>query len=78
MKERLFDLGKGLICQPLLICLRTNAQRPGQSIAVFAELIRKKAIKFYSNEINTQIAQHELVSILAKCLRNKTNAKKIC
>ena len=78
LKERLIDrFGERLDPQTLLIRLRNYAQRPGQSIAVFAELIRKKAVEIYSDEINTQIAQRELVSILAKGLKNKTISKKI-
>jgi hypothetical protein len=69
--------GEKLDPQTILIKLRSYTQRPGQSIAVFSELIQKKAQDIYGDEITTQIAQRELVSILAKGLKNKTIAKKV-
>ena len=78
LKNRLIErFGKHLDQQTLLIRLRTYSQRPGQSIAVFVELLNRKVREIYGNEIGMQIAQWELVSILAKGLRNKVIAKKI-
>ena len=44
---------------------------------MFPELIHKKAEYIYDDEVDTQVAQRELVSILAICLRNKVIAKKV-
>ena len=78
LKQRLINrFGERLDPQTLLIRLRSYTQRPGQSIAVFSELIKRKAIDIYQDELSTAIAQRELVSILARGLRNKMIAKKV-
>ena len=78
LKQTLIQrFGEKLDPQTLLIRLRNYTQRPGQSIAVFSELVHKKALDIYHEEIVTDIAQRELVSILAKGLKNRVIAKKI-
>ena len=78
LKTRLIErFGERLDPQTLLIKLRHYAQRPGQSIAVFAELIHNKAVPMYKGDINVEFAQRELVSILVKGLRNKNVTKKV-
>ena len=78
VKTRLNErFGERVDPQTLLIRLRNYSQRPGQSIAVFAELLHYKAQQIYGADVGTQFAQRELVSIFSKGLKNKAVAKKV-
>lgn len=74
MKER---FGEKADPQTLLMRLRNFAQRPGQSIQVFAGIVLKKAMEIFDEDLDTAYAQRELVSIFAKGLKSKTIAKKV-
>ena len=60
-----------------IINLRKYAQRPSQSIQIFADALLREAKDIYEHDIVTKIAQNELVSIFAKGLTNSKVGRRV-
>ena len=77
VKELKEHFGQHLDLNSRIINLRKYAQRSAQSIQMFAEALNKEASDIYEDDIDTRIAQNELIGIFAKGLSNKTVGKKV-